>query len=222
MTASNDKGTTGGDRIRVVVVDDHAVVRTGLEQLLSSFADVEVVGSAGGGAEAVEIVVEHQPDIVLMDLSMPDVDGIEATRRIADRAPEVRVVIFTSFSERDRILSAIDSGAIGYLLKDAEPEEVHRGIQAAARGESPLATKAAQAVVAARIESRPGRELTDREREVLVLVANGLANKQIARRLGIAEKTVKAHLTNLFQRLGVADRTQAALWAERNGLLSTR
>jgi len=212
---------TDGGRIRVVVVDDHAVVRTGLEQLLAGFADVEVVGSAGGGEEAVEVVADRTPDVVLMDLSMPEVDGIEATRRIAARTPEARVVIFTSFSERDRILSAIDAGAIGYLLKDAEPEEVHRGIQAAARGESPLATKAAQAVVAARIESRPARELTEREREVLVLVATGLANKQIARRLGIAEKTVKTHLTNLFQRLGVADRTQAALWAERHGLLST-
>jgi DNA-binding NarL/FixJ family response regulator len=214
--------TDPAERIRVVLVDDHAVVRAGLEQLLASFADVEVVGTASGGAEAVEVVAERQPDVVLMDLSMPDVDGIEATRRIADRTPAARVVIFTSFSERDRILSAIDSGAIGYLLKDAEPDEVHRGIQAAARGESPLATKAAQAVVAARIESRPARELTEREREVLILVATGLANKQIARRLGIAEKTVKAHLTSLFQRLGVSDRTQAALWAERHGLMTER
>ena len=206
--------------IRVMVVDDHAVVRAGLEQLLASFPDVEVVGSAGGGAEAVELSAEHEPDVVLMDLSMPEVDGIEATRRIAEPTPATRVVIFTSFSERDRILSAIDAGAIGYLLKDAEPEEIHRGLQAAARGESPLAAKAAQAVVAARIESRPVRELTDREREVLVLVATGLANKQIARRLGITEKTVKAHLTRLFQRLGVTDRTQAALWAERHGLLA--
>jgi DNA-binding NarL/FixJ family response regulator len=212
--------TVAPKRIRVLVVDDHAVVRAGLEQMLANFGDVEVVGSAGGGEEAVELAAGATPDVVLMDLSMPDVDGIEATRRIAERVPSARVVIFTSFSERDRILAAIDAGAIGYLLKDADPEEVHRGLQAAARGESPLASKVAQAVVSARIESRPARELTDREREVLVLVASGLANKQIARRLGIAEKTVKTHLTNLFQRIGVVDRTQAALWAERHGLLS--
>jgi DNA-binding NarL/FixJ family response regulator len=208
-----------GDRITVLLVDDHAVVRTGLEQVLATFPDVEVVASAAGGEEAVRLTLEREPDVVLMDLSMPEVDGIEATRRILEQRPGVRIVIFTSFSERDRILAAIDAGAIGYLLKDADPEEVHRGIQAAARGESPLASKAAQAVVAERIATRPARELTDREREVLVLVASGLANKQIARRLGIAEKTVKAHLTNLFQRLGVQDRTQAALWAERHGLL---
>ncbi len=211
---------TATERIRVLVADDHAVVRTGLEQLLASFADVEVVGSATGGGEAVELAATAAPDVVLMDLSMPDVDGIEATRRILERDPGIRVVIFTSFSERDRILAALDAGAIGYLLKDAEPEEVHRGVQAAARGEAPIAAKAAMAVVAARTESKPARELTDREREVLILVARGLANKQIARRLGITEKAVKAHLTHLFQRLGVQDRTQAALWAERNGVLT--
>ena len=215
-------GGEPGDRISVLLVDDHAVVRTGLEQVLATFSDVDVVGSAGSGEEAVRLTLEREPDVVLMDLSMPEVDGIEATRRILEQRPGVRIVIFTSFSERDRILAAIDAGAIGYLLKDADPEEVHRGIQAASRGESPLASRAAQAVVAERIATRPARELTDREREVLVLVASGLANKQIARRLGIAEKTVKAHLTNLFQRLGVQDRTQAALWAERHGLLSAR
>jgi len=206
-------------RIRVVVADDHAVVRTGLEQVLATFSDVEVAGSASGGEEAVRLSLELEPDVVLMDMSMPEVDGIEATRRIVEQRPSARIVIFTSFSERDRILAAIDAGAIGYLLKDADPEELHRGVLAAARGESPLASKAAQAVITARIESSPTRELTEREREVLILVASGLANKQIARRLGIAEKTVKSHLTNLFQRLGVADRTQAALWAERHGLL---
>jgi DNA-binding NarL/FixJ family response regulator len=212
---------TATERIRVLVADDHAVVRTGLEQLLANFADVEVVGSAGGGEEAVELAATAAPDVVLMDLSMPEVDGIEATRRILERDPGIRVVIFTSFSERDRILAALDAGAIGYLLKDAEPEEVHRGVQAAARGEAPIAAKAAMAVVTARTESKPARELTDREREVLILVARGLANKQIARKLEITEKTVKAHLTHLFQRLGVQDRTQAALWAERHGVLTT-
>jgi DNA-binding NarL/FixJ family response regulator len=125
--------------------------------------------------------------------------------------------VLTSFSDRERILDALDAGAVGYLLKDAEPDELLRGIAAAARGESPLAPKAAKAVLSARAESRPAAELTAREQEVLALLAEGLANKQIARRLGIAEKTVKAHLTSVFQSIGVADRTQAALWARNHG-----
>ena len=149
---------------------------------------------------------------------MPGADGIEATRRIRSASPTTNVVVFTSFSDRERILRALDAGAIGYLLKDADPAELHRGIQAAARGEAPLAPKAAAAVLEARAGSAP-TSLSDREREVLTLVTAGYANKQIARRLGISEKTVKGHLTNIFQALGVTDRTQAALWAERNGLV---
>jgi DNA-binding NarL/FixJ family response regulator len=129
------------------------------------------------------------------------------------------VVVFTSFSDRERIVQALDAGAIGYLLKDAEPEEIHNAIRAAARGEAPLAPKAAAALLADRSTRPPAVELTAREREVLSLIVQGLANKQIGRRLGISEKTVKGHLTNLFQRIGVADRTQAALWAERTGAL---
>jgi DNA-binding NarL/FixJ family response regulator len=196
-------------------------VRTGLSQLLESFEDIQVVGAAADGDEAVAMATEHEPDVVLMDLSMPGTDGVEATRRIMSSLPSTRVVVFTSFSDRERILEALDAGAIGYLLKDAEPDELQRGIHAAARGESPLAPKAAHALISARTERKPSSTLTDREREVLILLAQGLANKQIARRLGIAEKTVKAHLTNVFQRIGVADRTQAALWAERNGLLDS-
>jgi DNA-binding NarL/FixJ family response regulator len=153
-----------------------------------------------------------------MDLSMPGVDGIEATRRLMAQRPESRVVVLTSFSDRERILDALDAGAVGYLLKDAEPGELLRGIEAAARGESPLAPKAAKAVLTARAESRPAAELTAREQEVLGLLGQGLANKQIARRLGIAEKTVKAHLTSVFQSIGVTDRTQAALWARSHGI----
>ena len=205
--------------IRVLLADDHLVVRTGLSQLLESFADIEVVGVAADGDEAVTLAHEREPDVVLMDLSMPGTDGVEATRRIMSSRPEARVVVFTSFSDREHILEALDAGAIGFLLKVAEPDELRRGIEAAARGESPLAPKAAHALISARTERKPSSTLTDREREVLILLAQGLANKQIARRLGIAEKTVKAHLTNVFQRIGVADRTQAALWAERNGLL---
>ena len=206
------------DAIRVLLADDHDVVRRGLTALLDGANGFAVVGAASDGAEAVALAAEHQPDVVLMDLSMPGVDGIEATRRLLVDRPESRVVVLTSFSDRERILDALDAGAVGYLLKDAEPDELLRGIEAAARGESPLAPKAARAVLTARAEGRPAAELTAREQEVLALLAEGLANKQIARRLGIAEKTVKAHLTSVFQSIGVTDRTQAALWAQRHGI----
>jgi DNA-binding NarL/FixJ family response regulator len=202
--------------IRVLLAEDHAVVRTGLLQLLGDLDQVEVVGAATGGAEAVALAARQQPDVVLMDLEMPGMDGIEATRRIRAAHPLVNVVVLTAFSDRRRILDAIDAGAVGYLLKDAEPDELIRGLRAAARGESPLAPKAAQALVAARAEQQADPELTPREREVLALLADGLPNKVIARRLDISEKTVKAHLTNIFHRIGVSDRTQAALWAQRN------
>jgi DNA-binding NarL/FixJ family response regulator len=202
--------------IRVLLAEDHAVVRTGLLQLLGDLDQVEVVGAATGGAEAVALAARQQPDVVLMDLEMPGMDGIEATRRIRAAHPSVNVVVLTAFSDRRRILDAIDAGAVGYLLKDAEPDELIRGLHAAARGESPLAPQAAQALVAARAEQQADPELTPREREVLALLADGLPNKVIARRLDISEKTVKAHLTNIFHRIGVSDRTQAALWAQRN------
>jgi len=198
------------------VAEDHTVVRTGLLQLLGGLDEFEVVGAAAGGNEAVALAERQRPDVVLMDLQMPDLDGIEATRRIRATDPRVNVVVLTAFSDRERILDAIDAGAVGYLLKDAEPDELIRGLEAAARGESPLAPKAAQALVAARTQEQSDPELTRREREVLALLADGLPNKLIARRLDISEKTVKAHLTNIFQRIGVSDRTQAALWAERH------
>jgi DNA-binding NarL/FixJ family response regulator len=207
-------------RIRVAIADDHRVVRVGLEQLLATFEDLELVGSADGGEQAVELCSSTTPDVLLLDLSMPDVDGVEVTRRLTSASPDTKVVIFTSFSERDRIVEALDAGAVGYLLKDAEPDELRSAIRAAARGEAPLAPKAAAALLAERSRRDPAElELTGREREVLELVVAGMANKQIARRLGISEKTVKGHLTNLFQRIGVSDRTQAALWAERTGAL---
>jgi DNA-binding NarL/FixJ family response regulator len=205
--------------IRVAIADDHRVVRVGLEQLLGTFDDVELVGSADGGEATVVLCTDTAPDVLLLDLSMPDIDGIEVTRRLADVSPGTRVVLFTSFSDREQIVRALDAGAMGYLLKDAEPSEIHAAIQAAARGEAPLAPKAAAELLASRAERGAGQvELTAREREVLGRVIAGDANKQIARKLGISEKTVKGHLTNLFQRIGVSDRTQAALWAERNGI----
>jgi DNA-binding NarL/FixJ family response regulator len=204
--------------IRVAVIDDHTIVRNGLVQLLQSHADIDVVASAGDGNEAIAVCVEHHPDVALMDLSMPGLGGIEATRRITEQAPGVQVVVLTSFMDRERIVDALNAGAIGYLLKDAEPEELIRGIHAAARGESPLDPRAARAVLASRRTPSPLDALSEREREVLTLVAEGLPNNQIARRLEITEKTVKAHLTSIFRAIGVNDRMQAGLWARRNGL----
>jgi RNA polymerase sigma factor (sigma-70 family) len=207
-----------GKTIRVVIVDDHAVLRSGLEQLLGGQPDIEVVGTAASGAEAIELARQLRPDVVLMDLQMPGVDGVSATREIVG-AELADVLVLTSYSDAERIVGALDAGAMGYLLKDAEPDEVLSGIRAVARGESPINPRAARELLGARrTTGAASAELTPREREVLVLVRQGLANKQIARRLGISERTVKAHLTSTFQRIGVVDRTQAALWAERNGL----
>jgi DNA-binding NarL/FixJ family response regulator len=204
--------------IRVAVVDDHAIVRSGLVQLLSADPELEVVVAVGDGEAAVSLCAEHRPDLVLMDLSMPGMDGVEATRRIIEAAPGVQVVVLTSFVDRERVLAALDAGAIGYLLKDAEPDELLRGLHAAARGESPLDPRAARTMLGAQRATGPLEELTEREREVLSLVAEGLPNKQIGRRLGISEKTVKAHLTHVFRTIGVDDRIQAGLWARRQGL----
>lgn len=204
--------------IRLLIADDHAVVRTGLAQLVATFDGVELVGAARNGEEAVALCAERRPDVVLMDLEMPELDGIGATARIRAAQPSVAVVILTSFSARDQILRALDAGAVGYLLKDAEPEELGRAIYAAAQGESPLDPKAARALLGARRASSPLDSLSARESEVLLMVVEGLANKQIAQRLSISEKTVKAHLTSVFRVIGVTDRTQAALWAERNGI----
>jgi DNA-binding NarL/FixJ family response regulator len=199
--------------IRVLVVDDHPVVRRGISDLLASEPGVEVVGVAGDGAEAVDRAEHLRPDVVLMDIEMPRVDGVEATRRIAAAAPASTVVVLTTFADRARITRALDAGAAGYLLKDAEPAELVAGIRSAVAGATPVSPRAADSL------ARPGDptvdSLTPRERDVLVLVAEGLANKQIARRLGISEKTVKAHLTRVFAALDVTDRTQAALWFTR-------
>jgi DNA-binding NarL/FixJ family response regulator len=198
--------------IRILLADDHGVVRDGLARLLGSVPDIEVVAAAADGNQAVELAREHHPDVVLMDLRMPGMDGSEATRRLLESDPAMHVVILTSFSERDEILGALDAGAIGYLLKDAEPDELIRGVRAAAQGDSPLDPKAARTLLGSRSTGQ-SHPLTDREQEVLTLVARGLPNKLIARELGISEKTVKAHLTTIFQRIGVTDRVQAAMWA---------
>ena len=204
--------------IRLLIADDHSVVRTGLRHLVATFDDVELVGAAADGEEAVTLCADHDPDVVLMDLEMPVLDGIEATRRIVEAQPRVAIVVLTSFSAREQILRALDAGAVGYLLKDAEPAELERAVQAAARGEAPLDPRAGRALLQDRASGSPLDGLSEREREVLGMVARGLPNKLIARELQISEKTVKAHLTSVYRTIGVTDRTQAALWAERNGL----
>ncbi len=202
--------------IKVLVVDDHVIVRDGLAQVLASASDIELVGTASNGVEALVAVAEHRPDVVLMDLSMPEMDGVEATRQIAADHVGVRVLVLTSFSDQSRIMDALSAGAEGYLLKHSEPKEIVAAIRSVHEGGSPLDPKAARVLLESRRTKQAGIALTDREREVLLLVRDGLANKQIARRLAISERTVKAHLTSVFQRLGVSDRTQAALWAEKN------
>lgn len=205
--------------LRVLLADDHAVVRAGLAQLLGTTDDLVVVGEACDGEQAVALALELRPDVVLMDLSMPGMDGTAATRQITASCAGTRVVALTSFSDRDRVLATLDAGAVGYLLKDAAPEEIIRAVRLAAQGFSPLDPRAAQVLLDARTRgSRPDFGLSPRESEVLVLLTAGLSNKHIALRLGISEGTVKAHLTSVFSAIGVSDRTQAALWAQRNGL----
>jgi DNA-binding NarL/FixJ family response regulator len=204
--------------ISVLIADDHGVIRDGLGRLIDALEDIELAGTANDGAQAVERSRELEPDVVLMDLDMPTMDGIEATRRIVEERPGTAVLVLTSFSDRARILGALSAGACGYLLKDASSDEVADGIRAASRGESPLDPRAARTIISARAEPDPVGALSAREREVLALLVEGLPNKLIARRLDISEKTVKSHLTRIFRELGVTDRTQAALWAERHGL----
>jgi len=202
--------------IRVLLCDDHAMVREGLARLVSSHQGIEVVGMAPDGEAAVALADQLRPDVVLMDLSMPRMDGIAATRGILASSPASRVVALTSFGDKERVLQALEAGAIGFLLKDSDGEELVRGIQAAARGEVPLDPRAARAILEPRTSTDPRAGMTQREREVLELVGTGLPNKLIALRLGISEATVKAHLTRIYRQLGVADRTQAALWAREH------
>jgi DNA-binding NarL/FixJ family response regulator len=210
------------DSIRVLIVDDHPTVRAGLASVLAAEGDIEVVGELDDGKAAVTFARRKRPHVVLMDLSISGMDGVTAAGAIAGTRPEVNVLVLSTVADRERVLAAVEAGAVGYLARDAGPDELVRGIRAAARGESAGTLRAALALVTdpAGRTSRAS-PLTRREREVLALVGGGLANKQIARRLGISEKTVKTHLGRAFQRIGVGDRTQAALWAERNGLLES-
>jgi DNA-binding NarL/FixJ family response regulator len=202
--------------IRVLIADDHAIVRHGLERLIATADDLHLVGMAADGSEAVVLAGASRPDVVLMDLSMAGMDGVEATRRIVAADDGVRVVVLTSFGEEQRITDALNAGAHGYLLKHIDPEDLLAAIRSAHAGDVPLDPRAGRVLLEQRHREGRAHELTRREEEVLRLVGQGLANKQIARRLGIGERTVKAHLTNVFQRIGVSDRVQAALWAREH------
>jgi DNA-binding NarL/FixJ family response regulator len=203
--------------IRVLVADDHPIVRSGIVALLQTAEDVDVVGEAATGAEAVELALALGPDIVLMDLRMPGIDGDEATARILAQRPEVRVLILTTYESDDSILTAIEAGASGYLLKAAPQEEILAGVRAVARGDVALAPRIATLLVQ-RVKT-PGPSLSPREREVLGLVAAGKSNPSIATTLFVSEATVKTHLLHVFEKLGVSDRTRAVTRAMELGLL---
>jgi NarL family two-component system response regulator LiaR len=210
------------DPIRVLLVDDHAVVREGLRTFLELQDGIEVAGEAGDGLEGVAAAERLRPDVVLMDLVMPRLDGVGAMRELRSRLPGVRVIVLTSFADDDKLLPAVQAGAAGYLLKNAQPQDLARAVRAAHAGEALLDPQVAARLLES-IAQPAGREqadpLTPREREVLQLLGRGLSNKRIARELGIAEKTVKTHVGHVLAKLGVTDRTQAALHAVRAGLV---
>ena len=205
--------------IAVLIADDHPLVRHGLRTFLETLDDVEVVGEAGNGAEAVEQAARLVPDVVLMDLVMPELDGVEATRRIRAESPTTKVIVLTSFDADEQVFPAIKAGAAGYLLKDVRPAELAEAIRKASRGEALLAPSVAAKLMQEVAGDRsPAAGLTERELEVLRLIARGLSNKMIARELVVSEKTVKTHVSNILAKLHLSDRTQAALYAVREGL----
>lgn len=207
------------DPIRVLIVDDHAVVREGLRAFLELQDRMEVIGEARDGREAIEEAQRLRPDVILMDLVMPRLDGVAAMRELHEQVPAARVIVLTSFLDDERLVPALRAGAAGYLLKNVEPQELARAIRLADAGEAMIdpavAARLVDALVEVRGDERP--KLTRREQEVLELIGRGLANKRIALELGIAEKTVKTHVTHVLAKLGVSDRTQAALYVERSG-----
>ena len=206
-------------RIRVLIVDDHAVVRRGLRSFLDLQPDVEVVGEAADGATAEEMTAKLNPDVVLLDLVMPDTDGIATIRRLGEGREKTTVLVLTSFLDDVHVFAALQAGAAGYLLKDVQPDELIRAIRQVHQGESALHPKVAARLVQHTAQPAGFADFTPRERDVLRLLAEGFANKEIARRLSLSEKTVKTHVSNILQKLGVADRTQAALLAVRRGLV---
>jgi len=198
----------------VLVVDDHPLVRSGLVGLLGATEDMHV-SEASGGVMAVAVARELRPDVILMDLSMPDMDGVEATRLILEEQPGTSVVVLTSFADQARVAEALAAGAVGYLLKDCEPRDVLAAVRSAALGHAPIDPRVARALLPS-ASTRPTKSLSDREVEVLRLLTQGMANKQIGRALGITERTVKVHVGSVFRRIGVTDRISAAMWARDN------
>jgi NarL family two-component system response regulator LiaR len=208
-------------KIRVLIVDDHGVVRQGLRTYLELVDDLEVVGEANNGFEAVAQVRQHQPDVALMDLVMPEMDGIEATRQVCAICPSTRVIVLTSFADDDKIFPAIKAGATGYLLKDVSPADLANAIRAVHAGEihlHPDVTKRLVDQVASPSTELGPDELTPRETEVLQLIAQAMSNREIAQALNVSEKTVKTHVSNILSKLHLADRTQAAIYAHRHGV----
>ncbi|HWR65851.1 MAG TPA: response regulator transcription factor [Bellilinea sp.] len=210
--------------ISVSIVDDHAVVRQGIRALLQALPDVEVVGEAEKGTQAVALALQTAPDVVLMDLVMPDMDGVEATRRVKSASPRTQVVIFTSYYRDEYIFPAIRAGALSYILKDADPAELAEAIRKAAHGEAMIkprvAARLVQEIQGVREEdANPFAELSERELEVLPLIANGGNNKEIADLLVISQKTVKSHVSNILSKLHLVDRTQAAAYAWNKGIV---
>lgn len=211
------------EQIKILIADDHPVVREGLFAMLSREPDFKVVGEAKDGAEAVDKARRLNPDVVLMDLRMPEVDGVEAMRQIRSTNPDIKFIILTTYSDDEYIFSGIEAGARAYLLKDAPREELFKAIRAVYKGESLI-----QPVVASRLIDRftelsrkvpSGEQLTERETEILQLMARGAANKEISAQLSISESTVKTHISNIFQKLGVNDRTEAVTQALRRGII---
>ncbi len=212
--------------IRVLLADDHAVVRQGLRTFLDLQEDIEVVAEAADGEAAVRQAQSTAPDVVLLDLVMPRLDGVGALKRLRELSPSVRVIVLTSFGDDDKLFAALRAGAAGYLLKDVEPGELVRAIRAAHAGQSPLspaiATRMVEEIAHGGSGPAAAGELTPRELDVLTLIARGRSNKVIARELGVAEKTVKTHVSHILGKLGLTDRTQAALYAVRTGLVDGR
>ncbi|MGA2378490.1 MAG: response regulator transcription factor [Spirochaetia bacterium] len=214
-------GKKSTDRVRVMIVDDHAVVREGLKNYLGALGGFEIVAEAATGAEAVDAAEKMRPQVILMDLVMPVMDGIEATRRLHETLPDIKVIVLTSFADDDKLFPALRAGAVAYLLKDVGPSELAEAIRAAARGETRLNPDVTQRLVAglaSGAEHRPEDLLTEREMDVLRCLARGRSNKEIGGDLFISEKTVKTHVGSILDKLGLADRTQAALYAVKRGV----
>lgn len=205
--------------IRLLIVDDHAIVRQGLEQLFATVDDIDVVGTAADGDEAVRFAQDWKPDVILMDLGMPSLDGVAATRLIADQLPLTKVVVLTSYGDESKILDALNAGAHGYLLKHSDPDDVIEAVRIAHAGDAPLDPRAGRVLIEQRRHGRKQIDLTPREREVLGLVIRGRSNDEIARDLVVSHSTVKTHVTHILDKLGLRDRVHAVVYGYEHGLI---